>query len=43
MESISALVALAGGLLIGGAAALLLLLSGRIAGISGMLAAAGRP
>ena len=42
MESMSPFVALAGGLLIGGAATLLLLLSGRIAGISGMLAAATR-
>ena len=42
MESISPLVALGGGLLIGAAAAMLLLLSGRIAGISGMLAAATR-
>jgi len=42
MDSISPLVALAGGALIGGAAAVLLLLSGRIAGISGMLASATR-
>jgi uncharacterized protein len=40
MESLHPLVALAGGLLIGTAAALLLLLSGRIAGVSGMAAAA---
>src|SRR5688500_12824245 len=42
MEPLSPLVALAGGLLIGTAAALLLLLSGRIAGVSGMAAAAFR-
>jgi hypothetical protein len=36
------MVAIAGGLLIGGAAALLLLLNGRIAGVSGMLATAAR-
>jgi uncharacterized protein len=42
MEAISPLVALTGGLLIGGAAAVLLVLSGRIAGISGMLASATR-
>ena len=42
MESLPPLVALAGGLLIGTAAALLLLLSGRIAGVSGMAAAAVR-
>ena len=40
MEPFSPLLALAGGLLIGGAAALLLLLSGRIAGVSGMAASA---
>ena len=42
MESISPFVALSGGILIGTAAAFLLLLSGRIAGISGMLASATR-
>ena len=42
MEPLSPIVALAGGLLIGSAAALLLLLSGRIAGVSGMAAAATR-
>lgn len=42
MESLSPLHAVAGGLLIGGAAAVLLVLSGRIAGVSGMLAAAVR-
>lgn len=42
MEPLSPLVAAAGGLLIGTAAALLLLLSGRIAGVSGMTAAATR-
>jgi uncharacterized protein len=42
MEPVSPLVAIAGGLLIGTAAALLLLLNGRIAGVSGMLAAATR-
>lgn len=42
MDSLPPLVALAGGLLIGTAAALLLLLSGRIAGVSGMAAAAVR-
>lgn len=42
METLSPLVAIAGGLLIGGAAALLLLLNGRIAGVSGMLATATR-
>lgn len=42
MEPLSPLVAIAGGLLIGGAAALLLLLNGRIAGVSGMLATATR-
>ena len=40
MEMLHPLTALAGGLLIGGAAALLLVLSGRIAGVSGMAAAA---
>ncbi len=40
MEPLSPLVAIAGGLLIGSAAALLLILSGRIAGVSGMAAAA---
>jgi uncharacterized protein len=38
LEPLSPLVALAGGLLIGGAAAMLLLMTGRIAGVSGMLA-----
>ncbi|WP_188063853.1 YeeE/YedE family protein [Sphingobium sp. KCTC 72723] len=42
MEPLSPLVAIAGGLLIGGAAALLLLLNGRVAGVSGMLATATR-
>jgi len=42
LEPISPLVALAGGLLIGSAAALFLLLSGRIAGVSGIAAAAAR-
>ena len=40
MQPLSPLVAVAGGLLIGGAAALLLILSGRIAGVSGMAATA---
>ena len=40
LEPISPYVAIAGGLLIGTAAALLLLLSGRIAGVSGMAATA---
>ena len=40
MESLSPFVAIAGGLLIGTAAALLLVLSGRIAGVSGMAATA---
>lgn len=40
MEPLNPLVALAGGALIGTAAALLLLLSGRVAGVSGMLARA---
>jgi len=42
MEPLSPLLAVAGGLLIGTAAALLLLLSGRIAGVSGLAAAATR-
>lgn len=42
MEPLSPIVAVAGGLLIGTAAALLLLLSGRVAGVSGMAAAATR-
>jgi len=42
MESMSPMLAAAGGALIGTAAALLLLLSGRIAGVSGMLAEASR-
>ena len=42
MEPLSPLLAAAGGLLIGSAAAALLLLAGRIAGVSGMLAAATR-
>lgn len=42
MEPLSPLIALAGGLLIGTAAALLLVFLGRIAGVSGMLAAATR-
>jgi uncharacterized membrane protein YedE/YeeE len=42
LEPLSPLYALAGGLLIGTAAALLLLLSGRIAGVSGLAAAATR-
>ena len=42
MEPLSPLFAIGGGLLVGAAAALLLLLSGRIAGVSGMLAAAVR-
>jgi hypothetical protein len=42
LEPISPFVAIAGGLLIGGAAALLLLFSGRIAGVSGMVASAVR-
>jgi len=40
VESLSPFVAIAGGLLIGTAAALLLVLSGRIAGVSGMAATA---
>ena len=42
MEPLSPLIAAAGGLLIGTAAALLLILTGRIAGVSGMAAAATR-
>ncbi|MGS1015901.1 YeeE/YedE family protein [Allosphingosinicella humi] len=42
MESMSPLMAIGGGLLIGSAAALLLLLTGRIAGVSGMVATATR-
>lgn len=42
MEPLSPMVAVAGGLLIGTAAAVLLVLSGRIAGVSGMAAAATR-
>jgi uncharacterized membrane protein YedE/YeeE len=42
MEPLSPLFAVGGGLLIGAAAAVLLLLSGRIAGVSGMVAAAAR-
>ena len=38
VEPLSPLIAVVGGLLIGGAAALLLLMTGRIAGVSGMLA-----
>jgi uncharacterized membrane protein YedE/YeeE len=40
VEPLSPLIAIAGGLLIGTAAALLLVLSGRIAGVSGMAATA---
>lgn len=40
MQPLDPIVAVAGGLLIGTAAALLLLMSGRIAGVSGMLARA---
>ena len=40
MEPLNPLFAISGGLLIGSAAALLLLLSGRIAGVSGMAASA---
>ncbi len=40
MEPLNPLIAIAGGLLIGSAAALLLLMSGRIAGVSGMIARA---
>jgi uncharacterized protein len=42
MEPLTPFVAIGGGLLIGTAAALLLLLSGRIAGVSGMVATATR-
>lgn len=42
MDPMSPMLAAAGGALIGTAAALLLLLSGRIAGVSGMLAEASR-
>ncbi len=42
MEPISPVVAAAGGLLIGSAAALFLLVSGRVAGVSGMVAVATR-
>ncbi|HUG46633.1 MAG TPA: YeeE/YedE thiosulfate transporter family protein [Sphingomicrobium sp.] len=42
IEPLSPLYAVAGGLLIGTAAALLLLLSGRIAGVSGLAAAVAR-
>lgn len=42
MAPVTPLVAITGGLLIGGAAALLLLLTGRIAGVSGMAATATR-
>lgn len=42
METMTPLMAIGGGLLIGTAAALLLLLTGRIAGVSGMVAAATR-
>lgn len=42
MEPLSPSLAIGGGLLIGTAAAALLLLSGRIAGVSGMIAAAAR-
>jgi len=42
MAPLSPLIALAGGLMIGTAATLLLLLSGRIAGVSGLVAAATR-
>jgi uncharacterized membrane protein YedE/YeeE len=42
LEPLSPWVAIGGGFLIGGAAALLLLLTGRIAGVSGMIAAATR-
>jgi uncharacterized protein len=42
MEPLSPFVAAAGGLLIGAAAALFLLLTGRIAGVSGMAATAAR-
>lgn len=42
MEAMTPFVAISGGLLIGSAAALLLLLTGRIAGVSGMVATALR-
>ncbi len=42
MEAITPFVAIGGGLLIGTAAALLLVLSGRIAGVSGMVATSTR-
>lgn len=42
MEPVTPFVAIGGGLLIGTAAALLLLLTGRIAGVSGMIATATR-
>ncbi|PWG03037.1 YeeE/YedE family protein [Sphingosinicella humi] len=42
METMTPLMAIGGGLLIGTAAALLLLLTGRIAGVSGMVATATR-
>ena len=42
MDTMTPLAAIGGGLLIGTAAALLLLLSGRIAGVSGMVATATR-
>ena len=42
LEPISPLYAIAGGLLIGTAAALFLLMSGRIAGVSGLVATAAR-
>lgn len=42
MDTMTPLAAIGGGLLIGSAAALLLLLSGRIAGVSGMVAKATR-
>ncbi len=42
MEAMSPLAAIGGGLLIGAAAALLLLVTGRIAGVSGMVATAMR-
>ena len=42
VETMTSLMAIAGGLLIGTAAALFLLLNGRVAGVSGMVAAATR-
>lgn len=42
MEPMTPMVAISGGLLIGTAAGLLLLLTGRVAGVSGMAAAASR-